>query len=82
MEYCEVFMDRVYGDDESEPITVESTKKSTRATPILSVAVALRVIVPDWVELFAGAVSDTVGAVASVILTVTRLLVVKLFAAS
>src|SRR5262245_42533193 len=55
----------------SEPNAAPSTKNCTPATPWLSLAVAVRSIVPPTVALLAGAVIDTVGGVVSELDTVT-----------
>ena len=53
------------------PGRLPSSRNCTPATPTLSVAVAVRVTVPDTVASLAGAVTLTVGAVVSALLTVT-----------
>src|SRR6185295_3566031 len=61
-----VFQETEYGDVVSSPPSVApSTKNCTPATPTLSEAVALTLIVPDTVAPFAGAVMLTVGGVVS-----------------
>src|SRR5437773_8622345 len=61
-----VFHATLYGAAvSSAPTATLSSRNCTPATPTLSAAVADTVIVPDTVAAFAGAVSDTVGAIRS-----------------
>ena len=55
----------VYGEVVSDPTTLPSTMKSTRATPRLSEAVAVIVIVPVTTDPCVGTVNRTDGAVVS-----------------
>ena len=57
----------------SDPILDPSTRNCTPATPTLSLAVALTVVVPDTVAPFAGELMLTVGAVVSSFDTVTEI---------
>src|SRR4029077_1969084 len=61
-----VFQAIVYGDAVSSGASsTPSSLNSTPATPTLSVAVALNVVVPETVALAAGAVMETTGGVES-----------------
>src|SRR5260221_10449981 len=67
-----VFHDTEYGElVSSTPRLLPSTRNCTPATPTLSDAVALTVVVPDTVAPFAGELMLTLGAVVSVFDTVT-----------
>ncbi len=55
----------------SAPRLIPSSLNWTPVTPMLSAAVAVVVTLPATVALFAGAVTDTVGAVLSAFCTVT-----------
>jgi len=69
-----VFHDAEYGVlVSSAPRLLPSTRNCTPATPTLSLAVALTVVVPDTVAPFAGELMLTVGAVVSVFDTVTEI---------
>jgi hypothetical protein len=65
----------------SAPSGTPSNRNCTPTTPLLSLAVADTVTVPETAAPFAGAVIDIVGAVLSIV-TLTVGLVVKLPAAS
>jgi len=55
-----------YGEEvSSAPKFVPSSLNCTPTTPMLSEAVAVTEIVPDWVEELVGAVMETVGNVVS-----------------
>ncbi len=67
-----VFQEKLYGADVSaDPRFAPSTWNCTLAMPTLSEAVALTVIVPLTVALFAGVVIATLGGVTSLLFTVT-----------
>src|SRR6266705_317473 len=78
-----VFQDTEYGAAvSSAPSAAPSNRNCTPATPTLSEASALTLIVPDTVAPFAGAVIDTVGGVVSLNTVTATLAEARLPAAS